>query len=439
MDAVVISAQTYKNRRLQLARRIGDGALIIKSAPLQIKSRDAEHPYGPDKYLYYLTGCAEPNCALLMSMRSGRIVREMLLCRSRNAAEEQWDGERLGPVRARRLGDVAESEDIAKCDEHLDALLRAHSRVYFLPGANRQTDSEICAHAGVRRLQNRGTEPALTALCDVSAVLDEMRAVKDAEEIALLRHAAQVTAAGHCAAMRAAAGARNERELAAVLDFEFRSRGAAHAFSPIVASGKNACTLHYQKNNSRIGKDHLILIDAGAEWRQYAGDMSRTFPANGRFSPAQAALYDAVLFAQKRALAAIRPGVKWQSVEQITARALSHGLAGLKLCKGSAKNIYAKHLYRRFYMHRVGHFIGLDVHDVGRMTEPGGAPRVLRAGMVVTVEPGLYVPDAPDIAKEFRGMGVRIEDTVLVRRSGCEILATAPKTRAEIERWMRGG
>lgn len=438
MDAVVISAESFRARRCTVARHIGEGALILKSAPVQNKSRDNAHPYCPDKYLYYLTGFSEPESALLMRIRGGKITREMLLCRRRDAHAEQWEGKRAGPLRARRTTKIAESDDIAALPEHLDALLQQCEAVHYLPGAENALDDYVCETAATRRLQNRGDAPPLRTLSDVSVVLDEMRVVKSPEEIALLRRAAEITAAGHRAAMRAAAQAKTECALEAVLGAAFRVAGAQHTFAPIVAAGHNALTLHYHANDGRVFGRDMILIDAGAEVGEYAGDMSRTFPADGQFSPPQAALYDVVLSAQRRALAAIRPGAKWSAVENAAARALSRGLATLKICKGSANTIFTKKLYQRFYMHRIGHFIGLDVHDVGRMREDDGGVRILRPGMALTVEPGLYIPDAPDIPRQYRNIGIRIEDVAIVRTGGCEVLPGAPKTRAEIEKWMRG-
>ncbi len=432
----ILTPKIFRRRREILANKIGEGALALTSAPVKTKSRDDDYPYCPDKYLYYLSGFAEPESALLMDIAGGRIRREILLCRPRNPRAEQWEGERAGPLRARRRFNISESGEIAEFGRFLTDLLAHRQAVYYLPGADTVLDSQLCTAAAARRLQNRAGAQAIRMLCDVSVYLDDMRAVKSGEEIALLRRAAQISAAGHCAAMRA--GAKTENELEGILSSVFRAGGGGHAFSPIVAAGKNACTLHYTANAGRIFNRDLVLVDAGAEWQYYAGDMSRTFPAGGKFSPAQAALYDAVLSARRRALDAVRAGVRWDSVENAAARALCRGLVKLGICKGDAKTVFAKKQYRRFYMHRIGHFIGLDVHDAGRMNEADGKPRILRSGMVLTVEPGLYIPPDSDIPPPYRGIGIRIEDTAAVRAGGYEILAKAPLTRGEIEQWMRG-
>ena len=440
MGAILIPPEVFRRRREALAKKIGGGALALKSAPVKNQSRDCNYPYCPDKYLYYLCGFAEPEAALLMEISGGRIRREILLCRPRSSQMEQWEGDIAGPLRARRRLNIAESGDIAEFSRFLEEVLKNRDSVYYLPGADSVLDSQLCAVAAARRLQSRGG--MLRNLCDVSAYLDGMRVIKSAEEITLLRRAAEISAAGHRAAMRAAAHAKTECELEAALAAVFRTAGAVHAFPPIIAAGKNACTLHYSANAGRVFGRDLVLVDAGAEYQYYAGDMSRTFPAAGKFSPAQAALYDAVLSAQRRAINAVRPGVRWNAVENAAARALCRGLVKLGICKGDVKTVFAKKQYRRFYMHGVGHFIGLDVHDAGRMLEADGKPRILRSGMALTIEPGLYIPPDADIPPQYRGMGIRIEDTVIVRPGGCEILAAAPnaapKTRAEIEQWMRG-
>ena len=432
MGAILIPAATFRRRRERLSRHIGDGALILLSAPGKTKSRDLQHPYSPDKYLYYLTGFAEPDGALLMTVQRGKIVRELLLCRPRNPKEEQWEGERLGSSRVRRKLEIDESGDISDFRLRLNEILSKCDSVYYLPGANTSLDSQLCRIAAARRLQNRGGVGVLRALCDVSIYLDDMRAIKDKDEIALIRHATKISSDGHRAAMKAAMHANNECQIEAPLTAAFRAADSTHAFPPIIASGKNALILHYINNNGQVSSRDMVLADAGAEYGYYAGDISRTFPAGGKFSPAQAAIYDIVLKAQKRALSAVRAGVKWDNIETIAVRAICRGLAELNICRGTAKTIETKKHYRRFYMHRIGHLIGLDVHDVGRVDK-------LRAGMVLTIEPGLYIPADSNIPTQYRNIGVRIEDTVLVRSGGCEVLSEdAPKTRAEIEAWMRG-
>ena len=426
-------AEHLRRRRL-LARRMGEGALILAAAKLAQKSRDLDyHPYFPERYLCYLTGFAEPESALLMLAKNGEIQSETLFCRPRDKKREQWQGERAGLRRAQTTTGIA-AADIATLQDALEKTTRQCADIFYLPGADSDLDSALCKLAAARRLQNRAGIVPLRALRDAAFYLDPMRARKDGGEIARLRRAAAVSADGMRAAMRRAKSAGNECEVEAALAACFHASAARHAFAPIVAAGKNACILHYTDNNRRIKNGDLILTDTGAEVENYAGDISRTFPKSGIFSEAQAAAYDSVLAAQRRALSAIRPGARWGDIENIAARTLCEGLSALGVCKQTPKVVFSKKLYHRFYMHRLGHFIGLDVHDVGRLDEECK----LQSGMALTVEPGLYFPSAADIPPPFRGMGIRIEDTVLVRPGGCDILTVAaPKTRAEIERWMR--
>lgn len=434
MDAI-LSAEA--RRRTRLARLVKDGLVILQSAKHAVKSRDVDHhPYHPDPYFYYLTGFAEPNAAILMGVKNGKIESEILLCRPRDPSHEQWEGERMGPARARRRLQIAQADDIAQFGSYLADMLGQYERAHYLPGSCSKTDALLCKTAANRRLRSRDGSGYLQSLCDVSAHLDGMRMIKDKEEIALMRRAAKISDDGHRAAMRAAMHAKNECEIDAAIGAAFRVADARHAFAPIVATGKNAGTLHYTDNRARIRNGDMVLTDAGAQWRGYAGDITRAFPARGRFSKEQAAVYDAVLDAQRRAIAAVRPGARWQSIENTAARALCRHLKDLKICRGSAKNIFSSKRYRRFYMHRVGHLIGLDVHDPGRMTGDDGLSIRLRPGMTLTVEPGLYLPSESDIPPAFRGIGIRIEDTVLVTSGGYETLTRAPKTRAEIESFM---
>ena len=429
----------YARRRQRLAALLGDGLLLLLASPPAVSSRDVYyHPYRADSYFYYLTGLAEPFAALLVSVENGAVAREILLCQQRDKQAEQWSGERSGPLRARRLAAIAESGDIGRLDVLLEDMAAKHDCVHWLPGADQSVDAKMMAIAAARRGQNREGTRVLRFLRDVSLPLDEMRMIKDKEEIDLLRQAAQITADGHRAAMRAAASVKTEGGIESALTAVFREAGATNAFAPIVASGRHACVLHYTANNARLRPQGLILTDAGAYMGGYCGDMTRTFPASGRFMPAQAAVYDVVLQAQKKALAAVRPGVAWDVVERAASQALAAGLIDLGLCRGSVAAVLAHQHERRFYMHRVGHLLGMDVHDVGRLTTAKGLSRRLQAGMVLTIEPGLYIADEPDIPRPLRGIGVRIEDDVLVTRRGCEILSEAPKTRADIEDWMNG-
>ena len=433
-----LSPEFHAGRRRVLARKIGAGAVVLAAAPVFPRGRDDQyHPYAPDSYLRYLCGCAEPRAALLLAVDGGKVAREILFCRPRSARAEQWEGPRLGPLRAARNFGIAEGASIEVFEKKLREVAADFSDLWFVPGARGELDRQILNLVRLRRAANRQGVRPVAALRDVSVPLDEMRTVKAPEEIAALRESAAVAVAAMRAAMRAAKSARRECEIEAVIAAEYRRRGARHAFAPIVAAGANACFLHYDKNSARIRRDHLILADTGCEARGYASDITRVFPARGKFTPAQREVAGVVLDAHKKALAKIRPGGKMSAPEAAAARAIATGLRELKLLRGATESILKRGLHKRFYMHRVGHFLGMDTHDVGRMFDAGGAVRKFSAGMVLTVEPGVYIPDAPDIPPALRGIGVRIEDDVLVTRTGSELLtADCPRTPREVESWM---
>ncbi len=427
-----------RGRRRRFARRIGDGAAVFAAAPEKEKSRGVFYPYRFDGYLYYLSAFAEPESALVLVAEKGKLRREILFCRGRDASREQWDGERFGPLRARREFGIREAEEISELPKAIKQIAREHKTVWHIPRGG-ESAAEKQLHSTMAQRSARGGGYAIAELRDASAVLDEMRAVKDKSEIFRMREAARLTCAGHLAAMRARPMTR-EWHIEAELIAEFKRGGGDCAFLPIVAAGENACTLHYAENNSPVRRGQLVVIDAGCEWRGYAADVSRTFPVSGVFSPAQRAVYEVVLAAQKRAIAAIKPGARMSAMENAALRALCEGLRKLGLCSGTVADIIARKSYRCFYPHRAGHFLGLDVHDVGAEKLPGeNKARRLRAGMVVTAEPGLYIPGDSDIPKELRRIGIRIEDDVLVTARGREVLTdAAPKSAAAVEKWMRG-
>ena len=357
-------AVAARRRRRVLARRIKFGAVIITAATPAQRSRDTHyHPYRFDGYFYYLSACEEPKAALLMQVKDGEVSREILLCRPRNAAAERWQGERLGVLRAKRRLLFDETADIEKFPQLLDEITDKNDGVYFLPGVNTALDRRLCELAKTRRLNGRLGHCHIKALFDVSAILDDMRLIKDKTEIARLRLATQLTGEGHKAAMKAAMHARRESEVGAAITAVFECCGGRHAFPPIVAAGDNALTLHYTANNAAWTKNKLLLVDAGCEWRGYAGDVSRSFPVRGKFSVEQGEVYDIVLAAQKKAVAAAKPGAKFDAVENAARRALKDGLIALGL--GKSRKVVSDKVLNRFYMHRIGHFLGLDVHDVG--------------------------------------------------------------------------
>ena len=425
------AAAAAARRRAALAKRMGDGVAVVVAG--EESKTENQRPFRQDPRFLYLTGFSEPQAALILRAQGGKIARLIFLCRAKDAAAERWDGRRAGPTAAARMLEADEAIEFSW--EALGRSLESESdkseTLYFLPGDDARIDKIVMRLAARRRRLNRAGFRPLAALADLAQIVDAMRAIKDESEIAAMRIAAQIAVAAHKDAMRAALRAKFEREIEAALIARYRAEGAHHAFAPIVAAGANACVLHYTANDAPVRGRDLILVDSGCEYRGYASDITRAFPARGKFSSAQKDACEAVLEAQQKALAQVKAGALWRTVEDAAARALAAGLRRLGVLRGQARSIVARGELRRFYMHRVGHLLGMDVHDVGEL-------RVLAAGSVVTIEPGLYFAAARDVPARLRGIGIRIEDDVVARENGAEILtADAPKTPAAIEEWMR--
>lgn len=433
MDAVLATAR----RRKALAKKIGDGIVVLTAARTATRGRDTHYfPYRQDSYLYYLSGCAEPHTALLLAIAGGRVVREVFLCRPPDANAARWEGAHLTPRRARRTLGIAETADIAQLSPLLHTLAAGRDTLHYLPGNDAALDALVTTAMRERRASRGAPAPFPARCADLSLLLDEMRLIKDAWELAQLRRACALSAEGMQVAMRSARTARRENEIEAALLATYRRGGAHPAFPPIVAGGANACVLHYTANNARLR--HTLLVDSGCEVNNYAGDITRCFPLDGNWHGAYADIYALVLSAQRAAIRAAKPGATLHTLQSTAARRLASGLRDLKLCRGSVASILARQTYRQFYMHGIGHFLGLDVHDVGAVTDANGKPRALRPGMVLTVEPGLYFPPEAAVPPAFAGIGIRIEDDLLITRSGNEVLtAAAPKTPATIRACMR--
>jgi Xaa-Pro aminopeptidase len=427
---------TYTTRRRRLAAAMGGGVAVIPTAPERIRNRDSHYPYRFDSYFYYLTGFDEPEAALVIV--AGESPKSLLFCRSRNEEREIWEGLRHGPEAARERFGFDEAQVIDTLDEALPRLLENQPALYYPVGADPEWDARAMKWLNALRARSRAGVAAPDRVQDVRALVDELRLVKDAQELALMRRAARIAAAAHRRAMQATRPGCNEYEIEAELLYEFRRSGAQFpAYSPIVAGGANACVLHYVFNNAPLRDGDLLLIDAGCELDGYASDVTRTFPVNGRFSGAQREVYDIVLAAQRAALDKVRPGNAWNEPHDAAVRVLAQGMLDLKLVGGTLDEALEKESYRRFYMHRTGHWLGLDVHDAGEYKR-SGKWRALAPGMTLTVEPGLYIRAADDVPEALRNIGVRIEDDVLVAANGCEILtAEAPKAAEDIEALMR--
>ncbi len=422
-------------RRKRLLKTIGDGVAVVPTAPEVMRNRDAHHPYRFDSYFWYLTGFPEPEAVVVLI--GGRKPKSILFCREKHEEREIWDGYRYGPKAAKTAFGFDAAYPIEQLDKKLPQFLVDRDTLWHAIGHDAEWDSRIAKALNEVRAQTRAGKRAPRAIHDLRAELDAMRLVKDAAEAGIQQRSADIASAGHARAMRACRPGLAEYELEAELTYEFRKRGAdAHAYTPIVAGGANACVLHYVENNKLLNDNTLVLIDAGCEVEGYAADITRSFPVNGRFNAAQKDVYEIVLAAQDAAFAATAPGRHFMEAHDAAVRVLTQGLIDLKLLTGDLDNLIEKGDYRRFYMHRTGHWLGLDVHDAGEY-KVGNQWTTLQPGMTVTVEPGLYVRPADDIPPALAGIGIRIEDDVRNAAAASEIYTSAPKTIAEIEEVMR--
>ena len=427
----------YRRRRARLAAAMGAGVAFVPTAAERTRNRDAHYLYRFDSYFYYLTGFREPDAVVVIV--AGETPRSILFCRDKDPEREVWDGYRYGPEAARAVFGFDEAHPIARLDSLAPELIAGHAALHCHLGADAGWDARVTGWINQVRGQARGGTVAPREIKDVHVPLDEMRLVKGPEELAVMRRAAGITAGAHRRAMRAAKAGVAEYEIEAELLHEFRRHGAAApAYTPIVAGGERACVLHYVQNDGVLADGDLLLIDAGCELEGYAADLTRTFPVNGRFSAPQREIYDMVLAAQAAAIAAVRAGAPWDAPHRAAVNVLAQGLIDLKLLAGGVAEVVESESYKRFYMHRTGHWLGLDVHDAGNYKLDGGW-RPLAPGMVLTVEPGCYIRPGPGVPERYAGIGVRIEDDVVVTDSGAEVLTRdAPKQPADVEAWMNG-
>jgi len=426
----------FRQRRDRLAQRMHSGVAILRTAPERIRNRDAHYPYRFDSYFYYVSGFPEPDAVLVLL--AGTAVRSILFCREKDPEREVWDGFRFGPEAARTTFGFDEAYSVAKLDEMIPQLIANQSALFCDIGQDASWDERLIAWINQVRAQVRSGIAAPGEIRDVRVLLDDMRLRKDAHELDAMRRAARISAQAHRRSMQAARPGVHEYEIEAELLHEFRRQGAqAPAYTPIVAGGANACVLHYVANSAVLKQGDLLLIDAGCEVDGYASDITRTFPVDGRFSGPQRDIYELVLAAQTAAIEQVKPGNEWDAPHAAAVNVLVRGLIDLGLCKGTPESVIESGDYRRFYMHRTGHWLGLDVHDAGDYKRDGAWLK-LEKGMVLTVEPGCYVRPGEGVPERFWNIGVRIEDDALVTETGCEILtAAAPKTIADIESAMR--
>ena len=418
-------------------RMAGDDAiLILPAAQERIRSRDTHYPYRQDSDLLYLTGFPEPEAVLVLV--PGRAHGETLLfCRERDVEREGWDGPRFGTEGAIEAFGLDDAYPITDLDDILPGLLEGRTRVYYHFGRDAEFDLKLIGWVNrVRAMMRMGAQPPHEFL-ELGHLLDEQRLVKDRDELKLMQRAADISVAAHQAAMRAVRPGMREYELQAEVERVFRMNDAVPAYGTIVGAGANGCVLHYVANAGQARDGDLVLIDAGAEYRGYAADITRTFPVSGRFSKEQRALHDLVGAAQAAALAQARPGVAYEAGHLAAVETLTEGLLQLGLLKGKLARNLKDATYKRFYRHKTGHWIGLDVHDVGEYRIEGES-RLLEPGMVFTIEPGLYVsPDDTSVAAKWRGIGIRTEDDVLVTGDGHRVLTDAlARSSEEIEAFM---
>jgi Xaa-Pro aminopeptidase len=429
-----VMQNVFAKRREELMRRLGPGAVaVIHGGRLQRRNADADHRFRQTSDLLYLTGFEEPESTAVLV--SGRAKPFVLFLRKRDPERETWNGRRLGTEGAVARLQADEAFVIEELPQRLEDLLDGAREVHFYLGDDAETDRLVLgAIANLRGGERKGRR-APTRLCDLRTTLHEMRLIKDEAALVDLRRAVEITVEAHQLAMRATRPGVGEHELEALIDYTFRRRGGAGpGFATIVAGGANATILHYIENSAPLRAGDLVLIDAGGEHAGSTGDISRTFPVNGRFSPLQRRLYDLVLDLEERAIGLVRPGVTIDEIHRSTVERLTAGLVELGVLAGEVPRLVEVEAYKRFYMHRTSHWLGLDVHDAGRYYLPEG-PRALEPGMVLTIEPGVYFPaDAADLPEEMRGIGIRIEDDVLVTLNGAEVLTRElPKRPDEIE------
>jgi Xaa-Pro aminopeptidase len=429
----------YREHRERLLARLAQerAAALVPTARARLRNADTEYPFRPDSDFWYLTGFGEPESTLLLlPPRAGAARGEsVLFLRERVPAEEQWSGRRLGVERAGEVLGVDRAFPARELWTRLAELLDGCERVVYRAGLDEERDRRLLSLLADLRGKARAGREAPAALVDPAAFLGEARLFKGAGELERMRRAAAITAEAHRAAMGAARAGMREYELDALLSYTFRRRGAdGEAYGNIVAAGENACVLHYRASDAELRAGELVLVDAGCEVEHYASDVTRTFPVDGRFAGEGRALYEVVLAAQQAVIAAVRPGTTLDALHELAVERLVDGALALGLLEGDAREIVAEKRYRHLYMHRTSHWLGLDVHDCGAYSLDG-APRALAPGMVLTVEPGLYVgPADGSVEARWRGIGVRIEDDVLVTPSGGEVLtAAAPKSIADIE------
>ncbi len=433
----LLPKEEFARRRRALLRHMGrDSIAIVPAAPQRTRNSDVLHAYRQDSDFHYLTGFGEPEAvAVLVPHREHG--EYLLFVRDRDPARETWDGRRAGPEGAVRDFGADDAFPISDIDEILPGLLENRAKLFYALGTHAEFDQRVMGWVNGLRAQTKHGRHAPLEMVALDHVLHDMRLFKSRGEMALMRESARIAAQAHVRAMRFTTPGRNEYEVMAELLHEFRRHNADTSYYPIVGGGANGCILHYHENDAPLRDGDLLLIDAGCEVGCYASDITRTFPVNGRFSREQRAVYDVVLEANHAAIAKAKPGNHWNAPHEAAVRVITQGLVKLGLLKGRVATLEKNQAYRKFFMHRTGHWLGLDVHDVGDY-KLGDQWRVLEPGMVLTIEPGIYIaPGMRGVPRRFQGIGIRIEDDVLITKDGCEVLTHGvPKDPVEIEQLM---
>jgi Xaa-Pro aminopeptidase len=427
----MVDFSPFIRRRQQLLAELDGGVMVAFAAAPTVRNNDVTHEFRQDSDFHYLTGFDEPEAALVLV--GGEAPRSVLFVRPRDPEREVWDGDRRGVEGAAELG-FHEARSMHELDELLPRLLLGRTCLFARFEDEALLDARLAKALRNARREGRRGAAYPTQIVDSATLVHEMRRKKEGPELALLERAIAITGDAHLQAMARAAPGVYEYEIEAVLRAAFRAHGSERvAYEPIVGSGNNATVLHYVKNHRQMLDGELLLIDAGCEFGYYAADITRTFPVNGRFSPAQREVYEVVLAAQKAAIAQAGPGATLEHVHEAATRCICEGLVALGALAGSAREVETEGRYKRFFMHKTSHYLGMDVHDVGRYFD-GGRPRPLEPGVVITVEPGLYFGRDADVPERYRGIGVRIEDDVLIERAGARVLShNVPKDPDDVE------
>lgn len=432
----MIDINEFRQRRKTLIQKMGCGVAIIPTAPEAVRNRDSHYPYRFDSYFYYLTGFKEPEALLVLV--AGDTPQSILFCRDKNLEREIWDGFRYGAEAAKTGFGFDEAYSIDQLAEVIPNLLGNQVKLFYSLGADKYWDAKVAEWLNGLREQGRLGISAPDEMSDVRKLVDEMRLVKTPNELAVMRRSATIAASAHLRAMQKVKVGKLENEIEAEFLHEFYRKGAqAPAYTSIIAGGENACTLHYNANNCLLKDGDLLLIDAGCELDGYASDITRTFPVNGKFTAAQKDIYELVLAAQSAAIEEVNANNHWNAPHEAALNVLVQGFIDFGLCKGTKDEVLENGSYRQFYMHRTGHWLGLDVHDAGEYKDKAGNWRQLQVGNVLTVEPGCYIRPAEHVPAHFHHIGIRIEDDVVVTEGACEVLTNgAPKTVADIEATM---